>query len=75
MSVIAKELQVKLSANGECDALTIIKKNGFIDITPDVSLCTHKIFMKGDCFYRFDGWCDRNKKNLFDNVLMIREVD
>jgi hypothetical protein len=49
---------MKLSANERVDAKSIITENGFIDLTPDTSLFTHKVFEKDGVKYRFDGWCE-----------------
>ena len=52
-----------LKANNEIDAIAIIKNNGLIDITPEISLCTKKVFIKDNERFRFGGWCGyKNRK-------------
>lgn len=46
-----------LNANGKIDAMSVIKGSGFNDTTPEVSLCTNKVFQKNNVKYRFIGWC------------------
>lgn len=40
----------------ECYADDIIKRHGFVNITPDESLCTAKIWEKDGGAYKFTGW-------------------
>lgn len=48
--------RIILKDNGEIDALEIIKSYGFSDTTPQICLCTKKIFEKEGRKYRFVGW-------------------
>ena len=38
------------------DAMDVLKVHGFVDTTPEISLCTHKTFIKNGKKYRFIGW-------------------
>ena len=64
-------MNIVLKDNGDIDALTVIKNNGFIDTTPDISLCTAKVFEKGGEKYRFVGWHRLNPaKRTWEDVEM-----
>ena len=47
---------IVLKSGKEIDAGTVIADNGFIDVTPEISLFTHKRFVKDEKTYRFVGW-------------------
>lgn len=62
---------IVLKDKGNIDALEIIKENGFIDTTPDISLCTAKVFEKDGERYKFVGWHHLNpEKRMWEDVEM-----
>ena len=48
--------RIVLKSNDMIDALEVILDYGFADITPEISLCTRKVFEKNGKRYRFIGW-------------------
>lgn len=67
---------IVLESGKRHDAVEIIKENGFIDITPDVSLVTHKFFEKNGKLYMFNGWnrLDENKRWKEVNLIEVMVV-
>ena len=49
-------MAIILKSHNKIDALEIIKDNGFVDTTPEIGLCTSKIFVKENKKYKFVGW-------------------
>ena len=56
-------MAIILKSQNKIDALEIIKDNGFIDTTPEIGLCTSKIFAKENRKYKFVGWHKLVKKS------------
>lgn len=57
---------IVLNSGKEINAGTVIRNSGFVDITPEISLFTHKRFLKDGKYYRFVGWDYLDKKNWRD---------
>lgn len=55
-----------LKDNGMIDALKIIKNEGFVDTTPDISLCTSKIFEREGKKFKFNGWYRMHNRSWSD---------
>lgn len=53
------------------DAVTIIEKEGYRDITPDVGLTTHKLFEKDGKLFVFNGWNRLDEKRRWNDVELI----
>ena len=48
--------RIVLKDEGRFDAREVILSYGFQDTTPEISLCTRKVFEKNGKRYRFIGW-------------------
>ncbi len=57
---------------GTCDAKEVLAKNGFDDLSSNISCMTHKIFFKESCFYCFIGWNKKDDK--FNGSVCIRKL-
>lgn len=64
---------IVLNSGKEINAGTVIRNSGFVDITPEISLFTHKRFLKDGKYYRFVGWDHLDKKNWQD--IRMEEID
>ncbi len=61
---------VVLNSGKEINAQTVIRNNGFLDLTPEVSLFTHKKFFKDGKYYRFIGWDHLDKNKNWQDIKM-----
>ena len=59
-----------LKSGKECDAGTVIAANGFIDVTPEISLFTNKRFVKDRKTYKFAGWDHVDKHRNWQDIRM-----
>ena len=59
-----------LKSNKKCDAMEIIKENGFIDATPSIGLCSSKIFKKDGNYYKFNGWHHHTQNGHLEDIAM-----
>ena len=62
-----------LNSGKELSANSILRKHGFVDATPEISLFTHKIFEKNNKKYRFIGW-DHLDSNRNWQDIKIKEI-
>lgn len=62
-----------LNSGKELSADSILRKHGFVDATPEISLFTHKIFEKNNKKYRFIGW-DHLDSNRNWQDIKIKEI-
>lgn len=62
---------IVLSSGTNVDAVTVIKENGFIDITPEIGLTTQKVFSRDGKLYRFVGWDHLNENRCWQDVDMV----
>lgn len=65
---------VVLHSGKEINAETVIRNNGFVDMTPEISLFTHKRFLKDGKYYRFVGWDHLDKNKNWQDIRM-EEID
>lgn len=61
---------VVLHSGKEINAGTVIHNNGFVDMTPEISLFTHKRFLKDGKWYRFVGWDHLDKNRNWQDIRM-----
>ena len=61
---------VVLNSGKEINADTVIHNNGFVDMTPEVSLFTHKRFLKDGKCYMFVGWDHLDKNRNWQDIRM-----
>ena len=61
---------IVLISGKEVNAGTVIRDNGFVDMTPEVSLFTHKRLLKDGKCYRFVGWDHLDKNKNWQNIRM-----
>ena len=61
---------VVLHSGKEINAGTVIQNNGFVDMTPEISLFTHKRFFFFFKWYRFVGWDHLDKNRNWQDIRM-----
>lgn len=62
---------IVLRSENCCDAVEVIKRSGFFDITPGVGIATHKFFEKGGKLYMFNGWHTLDEKRRWKDVTIM----
>ena len=63
---------IVLKSGGHVDAVNVIKEAGFVDITPDISLVTHKFFEKEGKLFVFNGWHRLDEKKNWQDVVLVQ---
>ncbi len=63
---------IVLKSGHHLDAATVIKDAGFVDITPDISLATHKFFERDGKLFVFNGWHRLDEKKHWQDVEMVQ---
>lgn len=59
-----------LDSGNFTDAMACIRKNGFFDVDPDISLMVCKLFEKDGNLYRFDGWDHKDNCGSWQGIRM-----
>lgn len=63
---------IVLKSKSNVDAVAVIKEAGFVDITPDISLVTHKFFEKKGKLFVFNGWYRLDEKKNWQDVMLVQ---